>query len=87
MKVNILEAKNRLSELVRAAAAGEEVVIANRGRAVARLVGAEGLPATVAADQPAADRRFAVHLAEIDRIPDRADAFDPLEWDERGLQR
>lgn len=26
-------------------------------------------------------------LAQIDRIPDRPDAFDPLEWDEIGLPR
>ncbi len=38
MQVNILEAKNRLSELVRRVQAGEDVIIANRGRAVARLV-------------------------------------------------
>lgn len=36
--VNILEAKNRLSQLVKSAEAGEEVVIANRGRPVAKLV-------------------------------------------------
>ena len=38
MRVNILEAKTRLSQLVKAAQAGEEVVIANRGEPVARLV-------------------------------------------------
>ena len=38
MQVNVLEAKNRLSQLIRAAQAGEDVVIANRGAAVARLV-------------------------------------------------
>ncbi len=38
MKINMLEAKNRLSELVKSAQAGEEVVIANRGEPVARLV-------------------------------------------------
>lgn len=38
MRVNVLEAKNRLSELIRAAQAGEEVVIANRGKPVARLI-------------------------------------------------
>lgn len=43
MQVNILEAKNRLSELIRCVQAGEDVVIANRGRPVARLV-AEGGP-------------------------------------------
>ncbi|MBV8736381.1 MAG: type II toxin-antitoxin system prevent-host-death family antitoxin [Alphaproteobacteria bacterium] len=38
MQVNILAAKNRLSQLVKAAQAGEDVVIANRGEPVARLV-------------------------------------------------
>ncbi|KAF1697883.1 type II toxin-antitoxin system prevent-host-death family antitoxin [Pseudoxanthomonas jiangsuensis] len=37
-QVNMLEAKTRLSELVKAVQAGEEVVIANRGEPVARLV-------------------------------------------------
>ncbi|HWE73787.1 MAG TPA: type II toxin-antitoxin system prevent-host-death family antitoxin [Stellaceae bacterium] len=45
MQVNILEAKNKLSQLVKRAQAGEEVVIANRGVPVARLV---------PTDQPAA---------------------------------
>ena len=44
MQVNILEAKNRLSQLVKAAQAGEEVVIANRGEPVARLVPAGPAP-------------------------------------------
>lgn len=38
MQVNMLEAKNRLSELVKAAQAGEDVLIANRGVPVARLL-------------------------------------------------
>ena len=38
MQVNILEAKNRLSQLIKAVEAGEEVVIANRGQPVVRLV-------------------------------------------------
>jgi prevent-host-death family protein len=38
MKVNVLEAKNRLSELIRAAQAGEEVIIANRGEPIVRLI-------------------------------------------------
>jgi prevent-host-death family protein len=42
VKVNILEAKNRLSKLIHAAVAGEEVIIANRGEPVARLVPALG---------------------------------------------
>jgi prevent-host-death family protein len=46
MQVNILDAKNRLSQLVRAAQAGEDVVIANRGQPVVRLVAV--LPAAAA---------------------------------------
>ena len=38
MRLNILEAKNRLSELVRAARAGKDVVIAKNGRPMVRLV-------------------------------------------------
>jgi prevent-host-death family protein len=38
MRLNILEAKNRLSELVRAACAGKEVVIAKNGQPMVRLV-------------------------------------------------
>jgi prevent-host-death family protein len=41
MQVNILEAKNKLSQLVKRVQAGEEVVIANRGVPVARLVPTE----------------------------------------------
>ncbi len=37
MQVNILESKNRLSELIKSALSGEEVIIANRGEPVARL--------------------------------------------------
>lgn len=38
MQFNILEARNQLSKLVEAAQRGEDVVIANRGKAVVRLV-------------------------------------------------
>ena len=37
MQVNILEAKNRLSELLEAAQRGEEVVITKRGEPIATL--------------------------------------------------
>lgn len=37
-KVNILDARNNLSKLVASVGQGEEVVIANRGKPVARLV-------------------------------------------------
>jgi len=38
MQVNMLEAKNQLSKLVKAAARGEEIVIASNGKPVAKLV-------------------------------------------------
>jgi len=38
MQVNMLEAKNQLSRLVKAALAGEEVIIANHGVPAVRLV-------------------------------------------------
>lgn len=44
-QVNILDARNSLSRLVAAAAQGREVVIANRGTPVVRLVPVEaGVP-------------------------------------------
>ncbi len=38
MEISVFETKNRLSELLRRVAAGEEIAITNRGRIVARLV-------------------------------------------------
>jgi prevent-host-death family protein len=38
MKVNMLEAKNQLSRLVKDALAGEDVVIANNGEPLVKLV-------------------------------------------------
>ena len=38
MQCNMLEARNQLSKLVRAALAGDDVIIANKGVPVARLV-------------------------------------------------
>ena len=39
MQVNILQAKNQLSQLIKYVQAGDEVVIANRGAPVAQLIG------------------------------------------------
>jgi antitoxin VapB len=39
---------------------------------------------TQAASDP--DRMLAI-LAQLDRTPDRPNAFDPLEWDEAGLPK
>lgn len=42
MQINILEAKNHLSKLIKSVQAGKDVVIANRGEPVARLVPVHG---------------------------------------------
>ena len=49
-------------------------------RAVDRLLG----ELANASDQ---SERIAALLAQLDRIPERADAFDPLVWDEHGLPK
>ncbi len=66
---------------------------------VERLAKATGLSKTAVVEK-AVDRligetlgqrkgasRLSALLAQLDRIPDRADAFDPLEWDEHGLPK
>jgi antitoxin VapB len=66
---------------------------------VERLAKATGLSKTAVVDK-ALDRligetmgeteggnRLAALLAQLDRIPDRADAFDSMRWDECGLPR
>jgi prevent-host-death family protein len=65
IKVNVLEAKNRLSELLRAVQRGEEVVIANRGEPVARLVPAAG---AAAQDEPPVGSAAAI-LKWLDENP------------------
>ena len=46
MQVNMLEAKNQLSKLVKAALEGEDVIIANHGKPVVRLVKLADAPKT-----------------------------------------
>jgi prevent-host-death family protein len=67
VQVNIFEAKNRLSQLIRSVQAGEEVVIANRGEPVARLV-----PAREIAGAPAGtgSSRAILHWLERHPLPD-----------------
>jgi prevent-host-death family protein len=69
MQVNIFEAKNRLSQLIRAVQAGEEVVIANRGEPVARLVLARETPG---ATSGAGNARTILDWLESHSLPDYA---------------
>lgn len=49
-------------------------------RAVDRLLDETAQPSRQAA-------RLTALLAQLDRIPDRSDASNPLEWDEQGLPK
>jgi prevent-host-death family protein len=69
MQVNIFEAKSRLSQLIRSVQAGEEVVIANRGEPVARLVAARRV-SDVGPGMGSA--RAILHWLEINSLPDYA---------------
>jgi prevent-host-death family protein len=69
MQVNILEAKNQLSRLIKRAQAGEEVVIANRGEPVARLVPTR--PASDAAPDAGSGKAILEWLVRH-RLPDYA---------------
>ena len=68
---------------------------------IERLASLSGLTKTAAVEQavdamlamksggsvPGSMARFNAILAQLDRVPDRPDAPDPLEWDEHGLPR
>ena len=69
MQVNIFEAKNRLSQLIRCVQAGEEVVIANRGEPVARLVPARETPET---PSDTGSARTILHWLETHSLPNYA---------------
>jgi antitoxin VapB len=65
---------------------------------VERLAKATGLTKTAVVER-AIDRlasetgagpqagRMAALLAQLDRVPDRLDAFNPIEWDDQGLPK
>ena len=65
---------------------------------VERLARATGLTKTAVVERaidtlasqtraPAAPGQMAALLAQLDRVPDRADAHDPLLWDGAGLPK
>lgn len=65
MQVNVREARNRISELLRAVQRGEEVVIAKRGKGIARLAPLN----TSAASEPAPPGQAAAFLDSLERHP------------------
>ena len=66
MQVNMLDAKSQLSRLVKAALAGEEVIIASHGKAQVRLV---LCPSAAGLKRPGA-----LAAASPDLVPDQVDA-------------
>lgn len=65
----------KVERLARATGLSKTAVVE---RAIDCLAGDEAQAASVPG-------RMAALLAQLDRIPDRADAFDPLAWDANGL--
>ncbi len=66
MQVNILQAKNQLSQLIKYAQAGDEVIIANRGAPVVRLV-----PENISSTHKSANPNF-LHWLEANPLPRHA---------------
>jgi len=85
MLISVSDAKGQLTELVRKAEAGEEVVLTRHGKAVARLVPTGALP--TAADRKAlleSVRRSGRAAAKPDAPAARSQDFL---YDEAGLPR
>jgi len=73
MQVNMLEAKSQLSRLVKAALAGEEVIIANHGVPAVRLLPLEGaIPTRSLADELAGLRALLREQDAVLALPSRA---------------
>ena len=64
----------KVERLARATGWTKTAVVERAVDRLARDLGGEARPAQMAAI-----------LAQLDRIPNRPDAFDPLVWDEHGL--
>jgi len=74
MQVNMLEAKNQLSKLVKAAVSGEEVIIASNGQPQVRLVPCAAAPGlrhwgALAGQFPETDKAFGKEVdAEVGKL-------------------
>ena len=86
MRISVTEAKGQLTDLVRRAEAGDEIILTRHGQAAVRLV---------AVAQPGLDRKARKELLEAVRAsgsakalpgPDAAGSQDFL-YDENGLPR
>jgi prevent-host-death family protein len=84
MRVSVTDAKSQLTELVRLAEAGDDVVLTRHGKAAVRLVPVPSTPS--AADRKAALDRIIASLPVATAGPDAARSQDFL-YDEEGLPR
>ena len=83
MQVNVLDAKNQLSQLIRLAQAGDQVIIANRGAPVAQLI-----PIKASTQQPTgnfltwlANHPLPAHAQRSAQAIDAAIAEERAAWD------
>jgi prevent-host-death family protein len=76
VQVDVVETRNRLSQLIKSAQAGEEVVIANRGEPIARLVTAHAIPAAARGRRR---RRCPSHPALARKSPAARRPMPPLQ--------
>lgn len=85
MEISVTDAKSQLTELVRRAEAGDEVILTRHGHAAVRLV-----PVTVVADKTSRSAALAKVRATVsnkaDNGPDAAHSQDFL-YDEHGLPK
>jgi prevent-host-death family protein len=80
MQVNMLEAKNQLSKLVKAALAGEVVVIANHGVPAVRLVAMDAaVDAPSLADAFGGLRALLADEGAVLETPPRSDRDHPFD--------
>lgn len=84
MQVNIVDAKNRLSQIIQSALSGEEVVIANRGSPVVRLVPVDqerGPDVSQSLGQWLAENPLPQHLRGTDKSIDESIEDQRESWD------
>ena len=86
MQVSVSDAKGQLTELVRRAEAGDEVVLTRHGKAVARLVPMSRRP-TQAEKQTLLEEISRAASAKATPGPDAARSQDFLYDDETGLPK
>jgi prevent-host-death family protein len=83
MQVNMLEAKSQLSRLVKAAQAGEEVIIANHGVPAVRLTAIGQTEATRSLAEDMASLRDLLLQQETElTLPPRSDRTNPFTADD-----